>query len=68
MANPDFLTLAASYRIPAQRVSQRAELHTALRTMLDTPGPFLLEACVGKTDNVFPMMPAGAAVNEMRLC
>jgi acetolactate synthase-1/2/3 large subunit len=67
MTNPDFVRLAAGYRIPARRVSGRDELDGALTQMLDSEGPFLLEVCVGKTDNVFPMMPAGAAVDEMRL-
>jgi acetolactate synthase-1/2/3 large subunit len=65
--NPDFVQICAGYGIPAQRITQREALDDALRDMLDSPGPRVLEVCVGREDNVFPMMPAGAAVNEMRL-
>ncbi|MCB1738864.1 MAG: biosynthetic-type acetolactate synthase large subunit, partial [Gammaproteobacteria bacterium] len=67
MANPDFVTLASSYAIPAQRVQSREQLLVAMREALATPGPYLLEVCVARTDNVFPMVPAGAAIDEIRL-
>ncbi|MEM7404518.1 MAG: biosynthetic-type acetolactate synthase large subunit [Pseudomonadota bacterium] len=67
MQNPDFVAMCAAFRIPARRVSERTELPDALQTMLDSNGPFLLEVMVGQEDNVFPMIPAGAAVDEIRL-
>jgi acetolactate synthase-1/2/3 large subunit len=67
MDNPDFLTVAAAYDIPAARVSSCSEVSEALRTMWETPGPYLLEVVCEKEDNVFPMVPAGAAVADIRL-
>jgi len=67
MSNPDFVALARSYRLDAARVEHRDELTAALTRMLATPGPYLLEVAVGREDNVFPMIPAGASVSEVRL-
>ncbi|MCP5153421.1 MAG: biosynthetic-type acetolactate synthase large subunit [Ectothiorhodospiraceae bacterium] len=67
MRNPDFVALAAAYGIPGERVDDPCELDDALRRLLASPGPMLLEVRVGRTDNVFPMIPAGASVDEIRL-
>ena len=67
MRNPDFAMVANGYGISAASVSARDSLDGALRTMLDHAGPYLLEVKVGCEDNVFPMIPAGASVSEMRL-
>jgi acetolactate synthase-1/2/3 large subunit len=67
MRNPDFAMVANGYGIAAASVSARDSLDDALRTMLDHAGPYLLEVKVGCEDNVFPMIPAGASVSEMRL-
>jgi acetolactate synthase-1/2/3 large subunit len=67
MINPDFIKLAEAYHIPARRVERRHELTAALTEMLDSEGPFFLEAVVGREDNVFPMVPAGAGVAEVLL-
>jgi acetolactate synthase-1/2/3 large subunit len=67
MDNPDFVTIARGYRIPAESVSAREALDDALARMLAHAGPYLLEVRVGPTDNVFPMIPAGASVSEVRL-
>ena len=67
MTNPDFVRLAQSYQIEAAFVADRANLESALRTMLDTPGPYLLEVKVEAKTNVFPMIPSGAAVDQVRL-
>ena len=67
MDNPDFVQICKGFRIAAERVDARNALAEALQRMLNTPGPYLLEVMVGKEDNVFPMMPSGAAVDEMRL-
>ncbi|MBX7126940.1 MAG: biosynthetic-type acetolactate synthase large subunit [Cyclobacteriaceae bacterium] len=67
MENPDFVKLAEAYRITANRVSDRENLQSALKTMLDAKGPYFLEVVVGKEDNVFPMVPAGAGVSEVLL-
>lgn len=67
MVSPDFVKVADAYGIAGQRVSERALLKNALQTMLDTPGGYLLEVMVGKENNVFPMVPQGCGVAEIRL-
>jgi acetolactate synthase-1/2/3 large subunit len=67
MQNPDFVMLAQAFSIPAQRVATCCDVRAALTTMWETPGPYLLEVVVEKEDNVFPMVPAGASVDEIRL-
>ena len=65
--SPDFVALAAAYRIPGQVVNERAELPGALKAMLDNKGSYLLEVMVTKENNVFPMVPQGCSVSEIRL-
>ena len=65
--SPDFVAVAAAYRIPGKCVSDRADLPDALKEMMDTKGPYLLEVMVTKENNVFPMVPAGCSVAEIRL-
>ena len=67
MTNPDFVTIAKGYNIAAKRVSKRAELDSAVEEMIATEGPYFLEVCVEKEDNVFPMIPTGASVSDIRL-
>ncbi len=67
MVSPDFVKVADAYGIAGQRVSERAFLKNAIQTMLDTPGAYLLEVMVGKENNVFPMVPQGCGVAEIRL-
>lgn len=67
LTNPDFVKIADGYGIPAQRVETRAELDKALETMLAHDGPYLLDIVVEKEENVFPMVPSGAAVSEIKL-
>jgi acetolactate synthase-1/2/3 large subunit len=65
--SPDFVALAAAYRIPGKIVNEREELQDALKEMLNTKGSFLLEVMVTKENNVFPMVPQGCSVSEIRL-
>ncbi|AMR29713.1 acetolactate synthase catalytic subunit [Hymenobacter psoromatis] len=65
--SPDFVAVAAGYRIAGQRVDARAELRPALEKMLAHPGSFLLEVLVTKENNIFPMVPQGCSVAEIRL-
>ena len=67
MLNPDYLTIASAYGIPARRVINEAELQEAIQEMIQTDGPFLLEACVVQEGNVLPMTPPGGSVNQMLL-
>jgi acetolactate synthase-1/2/3 large subunit len=65
--SPDFVALAAAYRIAGKCISDRADLPGALKEMLDNKGSYLLEVMVTKENNVFPMVPQGCSVSEIRL-
>ena len=65
--SPDFVAVAAAYRIAGQRVQARPDLRPALQRMLTHPGSFLLEVLVTKENNIFPMVPQGCGVGEIRL-
>ncbi|MBC7626661.1 biosynthetic-type acetolactate synthase large subunit [Ferruginibacter sp.] len=65
--SPDYVMVAKGYRIEGQRVSERENLQAAVKTMLDHNGAYLLEVMVGKENNVFPMVPQGCSVAEIRL-
>jgi len=67
MTNPDFVTIAKGYHIEAKRVTKREELATAVEEMMTSKKAYFLEVCVEKEDNVFPMVPSGASVSEIRL-
>ncbi|PVX47509.1 acetolactate synthase large subunit [Flavobacterium sp. 103] len=65
--SPDFVALAASYNIKGQKVERQEELNNALDQLLNTENAYLLEVKVAREDNVFPMIPTGASVAEIRL-
>ena len=67
MVNPDFVTLASAYGIPARKISRREELNEAATEMLSSEGPFILVAEVSRTANILPMVEPGASVSEVTL-
>jgi acetolactate synthase I/II/III large subunit len=67
LKNPDFIKIAEGFGIPGHKVSERDKLSESLDTMLNHNGPYLLEIVCEKEENVFPMIPAGASVSEVRL-
>tara|TARA_Y100000996_G_scaffold376834_1_gene328485 strand:- start:3310 stop:5013 length:1704 start_codon:yes stop_codon:yes gene_type:complete len=67
MVNPDFVAIAKGYYIKAERVTKRNDLDSAINRMLLNDEPYFLEICVEKEDNVFPMIPSGASVSDIRL-
>ena len=67
MCNPDFEKIAEGYGIPCRTVVDRKDLDDAIREMLETDGPFLLQCAVLEEDNVLPMTPPGGNVDEMIL-
>ena len=67
LKNPDFITIAKGYHISGRCVDKRNELDEAIAEMFNHKGPFLLEVKVNKEGNVFPMVPAGASVSDIRL-
>ncbi|MBC2844429.1 biosynthetic-type acetolactate synthase large subunit [Winogradskyella flava] len=67
MTNPDFVAIAKGYYLNAKRVTKREELAAAVEEMIASKEPYFLEVCVEKEDNVFPMIPSGATVSDIRL-
>ena len=67
MVNPDFVTIAKGFQIQANRVKERKDLDQAVQEMMTSDKPYFLEICVEKENNVFPMIPTGASVSDIRL-
>ncbi|MBO7559070.1 MAG: biosynthetic-type acetolactate synthase large subunit [Bacteroidaceae bacterium] len=67
MVNPDYELIAKAYGIPAKTVVERKDLDAAIKEMLSTDGPYLLQCAVLEEDNVLPMTPPGANVDCMML-
>lgn len=67
MVNPDFIKLAEAYDIKAKRVVKREELAAAVKEMIASDESYFLEVMIEKEDNVFPMVPTGASVSDVRL-
>jgi len=67
MVNPDFIAIAKGYYIDAKKVTKREDLKDAVKEMIASDGPYFLEVRVEKEGNVFPMIPTGASVSDMRL-
>ena len=67
MVNPDFVKIAEGYYIKARKVTKREELAEAVAEMMQSKEAYFLEVCVEKEDNVFPMIPSGASVSDVRL-
>jgi acetolactate synthase-1/2/3 large subunit len=67
IASPNYVMLAKSYGIDGAKVEHRKDLVDAVKTMLAHKGSYLLEVMVGKENNVFPMVPQGCSVSEIRL-
>lgn len=67
MTNPNFVAIAEGYYIKAKKVTKREELADAVKEMIASKESYFLEVCVEKEDNVFPMIPSGASVSDVRL-
>lgn len=67
MTNPNFVAIAEGYYIKARKVVKREELADAVKEMIASKESYFLEVCVEKEGNVFPMIPSGASVSEVRL-
>ncbi len=67
LKNPDFIAVTKGFGIKAEKVIDIKDLSAAMDRMLDSKEAFLLEVEVKKEENVFPMVPSGAAVHEIRL-
>ena len=67
LVNPDFVTIAKGYHIKGQKVTKRENLAGAVQEMIASKDAYFLEVSVEKEDNVFPMIPSGASVSDIRL-
>ncbi len=67
MINPDFVAIAKAYYLKARKVTKREELKEAVAEMMASKEAYFLEVCVEKEGNVFPMIPSGASVSDIRL-
>lgn len=63
--NPDFVALAAAFAIPGHTISRKDEVADAIEAMLTWPGPYLLHVRINEQDNVWPLVPPGAANEDM---
>ncbi|MBD1262076.1 biosynthetic-type acetolactate synthase large subunit [Maribacter polysiphoniae] len=67
MSNPNFVKIAEGYDITAKKITERKDLKASVTEMLASKDAYFLEVEVEKEDNVFPMIPSGACVTEIRL-
>jgi acetolactate synthase-1/2/3 large subunit len=67
MVNPNFCAIAEGYYIKAKKVTKREELDAAVAEMMASKDSYFLEVMVEKENNVFPMIPTGASVSDIRL-
>lgn len=67
MINPNFVAIAEGYYIKAKKVTQREDLDEAVAEMMASKDSYFLEVMVEKENNVFPMIPTGASVSDIRL-
>ena len=67
MINPDFVKIAKGYFIDGKKIKKRENLNSSIKEMINSKKPYFLEVCVEKEDNVFPMIPSGASVSDVRL-
>ncbi len=63
--NPDFVALAAAFAIPGHCITRKDEVESALEAMFTWPGPYLLHVRIDEKDNVWPLVPPGAANEDM---
>jgi len=67
LQNPNFIKIAEGFGVPGRCIDDPKDLKGAVKEMLNHDGPYLLHVRVEKEENVFPMIPSGAAVDEIRL-
>ncbi|MCA6364906.1 MAG: biosynthetic-type acetolactate synthase large subunit [Bacteroidetes bacterium] len=67
MSNPDFMLICKGYGLKTNKINQRAQLDEALNKMLRAKEPYFLEVTVMQEENVFPMVPGGAGVADVKL-
>lgn len=67
MTNPDFVKIADGYGMQTRRVTERTDLSEAISEMVASDKSYFLEVVVEQEENVFPMIPSGSSVSDIRL-
>ena len=67
LQNPDFVKIAEGFGVQGKTISHIDDLEEGVREMLQFNGPYLLHVRVIKEENIFPMIPTGSSVSEIRL-
>jgi acetolactate synthase-1/2/3 large subunit len=62
---PDFVKIAEAYSIPAQNVTKKADVVPAIEKAMATPGPYIINFVVEPEENVYPMVPPGAGIDQI---
>ena len=65
LSSPDFVKIAEAYGFPGLRVKHKEEVTPAIQKAMDEPGPFLIDFMIEPEENVYPMVPPGAALAEV---
>jgi len=65
LSSPDFVKIAEAYGLPGLRVKRNEEVVPAIETAMAEPGPFLIDFKIEPEENVYPMVPPGAALSEV---
>lgn len=65
LKNPDFIKVAEGYGVKGIRATKESQIEKTVKDALDYPGPIFVEFCIEEEENVFPMVPAGEAINRM---
>ena len=63
--NPDFVTLASAFDIPGETIATKSQIDQALQRLLNSEGPYLLHVSISEEENVWPLVPPGAANDQM---
>lgn len=63
--NPDFVTLASAFDIPGETIARKSQIDDGLQRLLDSEGPYLLHVSISEEENVWPLVPPGAANDQM---
>ncbi len=67
MTNPNFVKIAEGYSVKSKSISERKDLQEAIKELINSKESYFLEVIVEREGNVFPMIPTGATVSEVRL-
>jgi acetolactate synthase-1/2/3 large subunit len=65
LKNPDFVKIAEGYGVKGIKVTEKGQVRQALKEAIESADPYVLDFHIAEEENVFPMVPAGQAINRM---